>query len=73
MKTDSERGVWFPPRPRDGGTPISFVGAGPADAELASSDWIIDSTSSIHINTFSGFKSVNKEKKDGAFSTECDV
>ena len=26
--TLSERGVWLPPRPLEGGTPVSFVGAG---------------------------------------------
>lgn len=28
MKTDSERGVWLPPRPREGGTPTRRVGGG---------------------------------------------
>lgn len=28
MKTDSERGVWLPPRPREGGTPTSLVVGG---------------------------------------------
>ena len=28
MNTLSERGVWLPPRPLEGGTPVSFVGAG---------------------------------------------
>ena len=37
MKTDSERGVWFPPRPREGGTPTSFVGGGVAFAVEAAS------------------------------------
>lgn len=39
MKTDSERGVWLPPLPFDGGTPTSFVGGPNAFAdEAASSD-----------------------------------
>jgi hypothetical protein len=28
INTDSERGVWFPPRPFEGGTPMSLVGLG---------------------------------------------
>ena len=35
MKTDSDRGVWLPPRPREGGTPMSLVGGGVADADWA--------------------------------------
>jgi hypothetical protein len=61
IKTDSGRGVWLPPRPRDGGTPTSLVGGGGgvplAEAE-ASSFWMIDSTSSMHMRTFSGLRSV---------------
>ena len=33
MKTDSERGVWLPPLPFDGGTPTSFVGGARAWAD----------------------------------------
>jgi hypothetical protein len=55
---DSERGVWFPPRPFDGGTPTSLVGGDAGfEADMASSDWIIDSTSSIQMRTFSGLRS----------------
>ena len=58
MKTDSERGVWFPPRPREGGTPTRRVGGGVWDADCAaSSAWITDSTSSMQIRTFSGLRS----------------
>jgi hypothetical protein len=35
MKMDSERGVWFPPRPFEGGTPTSLVGG---DEELAEAE-----------------------------------
>lgn len=64
MKIDSVRGVWFPPRPFDGGTPTSFVGGelGFADA-VASSVWMIDSTSSIQIRTFSGFRSIDPAER----------
>lgn len=58
MYTDPERGVWFPPRPLDGGTPIS---RGPWDGmfiDAASSAWMIDSTSSMQMRTFSGLRSV---------------
>lgn len=48
----------MPPRPLDGGTPTSRVGGDVALADAASSVWMIDSTSSILIRTFSGFKSV---------------
>lgn len=58
MNTDSERGVWLPPRPREGGTPTSRVGGGVWDADCAaSSAWMTASTSSMLISTFSGFKS----------------
>ena len=58
MNTDSDRGVWFPPRPRDGGTPTSRVGGGVCEADCAwSSAWITASTSSMQISTFSGFRS----------------
>lgn len=58
MKMDSDRGVWLPPRPLEGGTPTIRVGAFEALAEeVASSVDMIDSTSSIHISTFSGFRS----------------
>ena len=63
IKTDSGRGVWLPPRPREGGTPTSFVGGGvPLAVAVATSFWIMDSTSSIHIRTFSGLRSVEIEK-----------
>jgi hypothetical protein len=61
IKTDSGRGVWFPPRPRDGGTPTSLVGGCggvPLAEAMASSFWMMDSTSSIHMSTFSGLRSV---------------
>lgn len=57
MKMDSERGVWLPPRPLEGGTPMSREGGEVALAEADISAWMTDSTSSIQINTFSGFKS----------------
>ena len=58
MKIDSARGVWFPPRPREGGTPTSRVGGGVADADCAaSSASMTDSTSSMQISTFSGLRS----------------
>lgn len=57
MKTDSERGVWFPPRPFEGGTPTSLVGGEEALAELASSASMIDSTSSMAMRIFSGLRS----------------
>ena len=61
MNTDSERGVWLPPRPRDGGTPTSRVGGGVCDADCAaSSAWMTVSTSSMHISTFSGFRSAGR-------------
>ena len=60
MNTDSERGVWFPPRPLEGGTPTRRVGGVLAVAvEAASSEEMMDSTSSMQINTFSGFKSMD--------------
>lgn len=62
MNTDSERGVWLPPRPREGGTPTSFVWAGELVVgevdEEASSREMMDSTSSIAMRTFSGLRSV---------------
>ena len=63
IKTDSGRGVWLPPRPREGGTPTSFVGGGvPLAVAEAISFWIMASTSSIHIRTFSGLRSIEIEK-----------
>ena len=70
MKTLSDRGVWFPPRPLEGGTPVSLevgtwagcewvVLAGDWWREARSiSDWMMLSTSSMHIRTFSGLRSV---------------
>ena len=60
MKTDSERGVWLPPRPLEGGTPINREGGGVVLAEAAISASMIDSTSSMQMSTFSGFKSGQK-------------
>ena len=68
---DSDRGVWFPPRPLEGGTPTSRVGGVLTLAkDVASSVDMIDSTSSMHISTFSGFRSdeivstkIRKEKR----------
>jgi len=57
MKTDSDLGVWFPPRPFEGGTPTSRVGGVLALADAASSAEMIDSTSSIQMRTFSGLRS----------------
>ena len=55
---DSDRGVWFPPRPLEGGTPTNRVGGVLTLAnDVASSVDMIDSTSSMHIRTFSGFRS----------------
>jgi hypothetical protein len=55
---DSEREDWFPSRSFDGGTPTSLVGGDAGfEADLASSDWIIDSTSSTQMMTFPGLKS----------------
>ena len=60
MNTDSERGVWFPPRPLEGGTPTSRVGGVLEVAmEAASSEEMMDSTSSMQISTFSGFRSTD--------------
>jgi hypothetical protein len=60
--TDSGRGVWLPPRPREGGTPTSFVGGVPLARAEVISFWMMDSTSSMHIRTFSGLRSVEIEK-----------
>jgi hypothetical protein len=58
MNTDSERGVWLPPRPFEGGTPTSLVGGERACCEeAASSAWMMDSTSSMQMRTFSGLRS----------------
>lgn len=57
MQTDSERGVWLPPRPLEGGTPMSREGGGVVLAAAANSASMIDSTSSMQMRTFSGFKS----------------
>lgn len=57
MRIDSERGVWLPPRPLEGGTPISREGGGVALAEAAVSASMMDSTSSMQMSTFSGFRS----------------
>lgn len=62
----TSRGVWFPPRPLEGGTPTSLVlmfvvldGEAVGERrEAASSDWIIDSTLSMQMRTFSGLRSV---------------
>jgi hypothetical protein len=63
INTDSGRGVWLPPRPREGGTPTSFVGGGvPLAVAEESSFWMMDSTSSIHMRTFSGLRSAEIEK-----------
>jgi hypothetical protein len=58
---DSDRGVWFPPRPFEGGTPTNLVG-GEVGLEAASaiSDWIMDSTSSMQMRTFSGLRSMSE-------------
>lgn len=58
IKTESGRGVWLPPRPREGGTPTSLVGGVPLAEAEASSLWMIDSTLSMHMSTFSGLRSV---------------
>lgn len=60
MYTDSERGVWLPPRPLEGGTPTSFVGGEEALTELASSASMMDSTSSMAMRMFSGLRSEEK-------------
>jgi hypothetical protein len=69
----------LPPRPFDGGTPTSRVGGVDALAAVAaSSDWMMDSTSSMHISTFSGFRSRGGEPfsetgaKKGARRTSVD-
>lgn len=54
---DSERGVWFPPLPFDGGTPTKRVGGMGLAAAEASSASIRVSTSSIATSTFSGLRS----------------
>lgn len=54
MNTDSERGIWLPlpPRPLEGGTPTRRVGGVLALAmEAASSEEMMDSTSSMQIST----------------------
>lgn len=55
MYTESVRGVWFPPRPLEGGTPTSRV---LVSDEEASSVVIMSSTLSIQIKTFSGLRSM---------------
>ena len=62
IKTESGRGVWLPPRPREGGTPTSLVGGVPLAEADASSFSIIDSTLSMHMSTFSGLRSVVDRK-----------
>jgi hypothetical protein len=62
MVTESGRGVWLPPRPREGGTPTSLVGGVPLAEAEASSFWMIDSTLSMHMSTFSGLRSVVDRK-----------
>jgi hypothetical protein len=57
MNIDSGRGVWLPPRPLEGGTPINREGGGVALEEAVISASMIDSTSSMQMSTFSGFKS----------------
>ena len=52
MKTDSERGVWFPPRPLEGGTPTSLA------LWSLSAAAMVDSTSSMTMRMFSGLRSV---------------
>jgi hypothetical protein len=58
------RGVQFSPRPLEGRMPTGFVVGLEAEAEegereaRTSSDWMMDSTSSMHIRTFSGFRSM---------------
>lgn len=54
---DSERGVWLPPLPFEGGTPTSRVGGEELATFAASSASIRASTSSIAISTFSGLRS----------------
>lgn len=56
ISTDSRRGVIVPPRPWLGGTPTSFVGT--ALGFVRSSASTTASTSSMHMSTFSGFRSV---------------
>jgi len=61
---DSDRGVWFPPRPFEGGTPTSLVGGEAGlEAAIAISDCIMDSTSSMQMRTFSGLRSMSRVKK----------
>jgi len=54
---DSERGVWLPPLPFEGGTPTNRVGGAGLAAVTASSASIRASTSSIAMSTFSGLRS----------------
>jgi hypothetical protein len=57
MWMDSERGVWLPPLPFEGGTPTSRVGGAGLAAVAASSASMRASTSSIAMSTFSGLRS----------------
>lgn len=72
---DSERGVWFPPLPFEGGTPTNLVGGAGLAAVAANSASIRVSTSSIAISTFSGLRSrcrINKYFDGEAFRSETD-
>ena len=57
INTNSERGVWFPPRPFEGGASMGGVLA--VAVEAASSAEIMDSTSSVQMSTFSRFRSTH--------------
>ena len=54
---DSERGVWLPPLPFEGGTPTNRVDGAGLAAFAASSASMRISTSSIAMSTFSGLRS----------------
>ena len=54
---DSERGVWLPPLPFEGGTPTNRAGGAGFAGFAASSASMRASTSSITMSTFSGLRS----------------
>lgn len=70
---DSERGVWLPPLPFEGGTPTKRVGGAGLAAAEANSTWMRASTSSIAMSTFSGLRSrcrVNKSSGSDVLPSE---
>ena len=64
MQIDSERGVWLPPLPFEGGTPTNRVGGAGLAVGTDISASISASTSSIAMSTFSGLRSVSRVNTD---------